>query len=146
MTDDMCFDNALAADTTAPAQLDVGGDMPISIDCGGNGDNFGCLNWQQFSCIADSCPDELTGYINCANMAPAGSDIAMVCATEITGLNNCIMANMTAFQTCAQSRYVACFDTGGGFLPSGAARFQVPAVDLTSLSAAQVSALSALVH
>jgi hypothetical protein len=146
MADEMCFDNALLADTTPAARLDAGGDTPISVDCGGNGDNFPCLTWQQFSCIADSCPDQLTAYINCANMAPMGSDIAMVCATEITGLNTCIETNMTAFQTCAQSRYVACFDTGGGFLPSGAARFAVPPVDLTSLSAAQIGALSALAH
>jgi hypothetical protein len=143
MTDEMCFDNALAADTTPAAQLDVGMGMTISVDCGGNGMNFPCLTWQQFSCIGDSCPDQLGAYINCANMAPMGADIRTVCASQIAALNTCIETNMTAFQTCAQSRYVACFDTGGGFLPSGAARFAVPNVDLTSLTPAQLGALAA---
>ncbi|GAB4109623.1 MAG: hypothetical protein OHK0013_45230 [Sandaracinaceae bacterium] len=143
MGDDMCFDNALLADRTPAAQLDVGMGMTVSVDCGGNGMNFPCLTWQQYSCIADSCPDQFAGFVECATMAPMGSDVQMVCATQIMALNTCIEMNMTAFQTCAQSRLVGCFDTGGGFLPSGAARFAVPNVDLSALTPAQLSALAA---
>ncbi|GAB4216121.1 MAG: hypothetical protein OHK0013_42260 [Sandaracinaceae bacterium] len=143
MGDDMCFDGALLADRTPAAQLDVGMGMTVGVDCGGNGDNFPCLTWQQFSCIGDSCPDELGAYVDCANTAPMGSDLQMVCAAQLMALDTCIARNMTAYEACTGTRLVACFDTSGGFLPAGAARFALPDVDLTSLTPVQLDALAA---
>jgi len=142
--DDVCFDNALLADTTAAGTVDVGMGMNLGVDCGGNGDNFSCLTWQNLSCIGDSCPAELNTYIECASMVPMGGDVMTACATQITGLNDCQMANSTALSTCGRSRVVACFDTGGGFVPSRSAELSLPAFDLSSLSAQQLRSLQAM--
>ncbi|MBX3269982.1 MAG: hypothetical protein KF729_06955 [Sandaracinaceae bacterium] len=106
--DATCQSNALRADTTAPTNVDFGGGMSESINC------FGCFNWMINACIFDSCPSQFGACIECSDFC---DDATAGCEAEETALNTCIDANISALQTCANSRASMCFATGGGFLP-----------------------------
>jgi hypothetical protein len=105
-----CRQAALEADTMTPGVVAVGGGMTQMIDC------VGCTEWQVNSCIFDECPAEFGTFAMCAGMGTPET-IMTRCADEITALNGCIMTNMAAVQTCANSRASMCFSPPSGFFP-----------------------------
>ncbi|MEZ4340143.1 MAG: hypothetical protein R3B82_26270 [Sandaracinaceae bacterium] len=117
-TDAACQQAALDADTTAPVNVDVGGGMSESIDCSG------CFNWMINACIFDSCPTEFGACIECSDLCDSST---AGCETEEAAFDSCITTNMTALQSCVNSRAAMCFSTSAPFFPSfDRPEFQLP--------------------
>ncbi|MDW8245334.1 MAG: hypothetical protein RMJ84_02045 [Sandaracinaceae bacterium] len=119
----MCIDQALMSDRTPSARLHLGEDamgrsIIATIDCGGNGDNWSCLAWQDFSCVGDQCPDQLRAFIRCAVMVMNPNEVRNRCMSEIMALNQCLMMRQSAYRACLEMRIPLCFQLSGGALPS----------------------------
>lgn len=118
-----CANNALDADPT-PTTTIMLGTMSSALGCSD------CYYWQLQTCFGDSCPTEFNAYLMCD---PDTAD----CTSQETALDTCITANMTAINTCANSRVGGCFSTTAGFLPT---QVQAPAI---AIDPARIDALAA---
>lgn len=114
--DSDCLGAALMADTTAPINMTFEGGMGTSeleLDC-----QF-CFVLQQFHCASVVCPMYASPALVCDNTTDAD-----MCMGEFDALNGCLDAlsdtDQMTFDNCFQESVGACFDAGGGFLPSGA--------------------------
>ena len=122
---DACYDAGVAADTSPVGRAYAGDSAAgtptfVEISCGGTPDGmagnvFGCETWQQFSCITDSCPAEFGAALMCYQANPMTGETA--CASQLTALRSCQMADQTALSACVQSRARACFQAPSGFAP-----------------------------
>lgn len=107
-SDGACQNTCVMNDTTAGTTIDLGGGMTDTLDCNG------CWGWQLNSCIYASCSAEFGACIACDDQCDPDT---AGCETEEGALNTCITTNMSAIQTCANTRLSMCFGAGGGFLP-----------------------------
>ncbi|MEC7520367.1 MAG: hypothetical protein VYE22_10905 [Myxococcota bacterium] len=101
----MCLEEALMNDAYPDGSVTFPDGSMQPIDC-----DF-CWNWQVQSCIAETCPSEFMAWAMCDSMT-------MDCSAQTTAINECIMMNGSAINSCANPRVSACFDMGSGFLPS----------------------------
>lgn len=117
MDDGTCLFGALEADTTATISMTFEGasgtDM-LDLNCGL------CFDLQRFHCFSQVCPDESSPFLVCNPMMDAD-----MCMGEQTAIQTCLdgiamgSAEETTLNDCFNSQVGACFDAGGGFLPSG---------------------------
>ena len=114
--DTSCLGPALQGDTTPTIAMtyDAGGMTDVlDLDCAG------CYQFQLAHCFSEPCPTQTTPWLICNPM----SDPDM-CEGEQTALQTCLdgiamgSAEETALNDCGNAQIGACFDAGGGFLPS----------------------------
>lgn len=104
-----CLDTAFAADATPGTTLD--GSPFACADC---------YNYQTVLCYARTCPAEFNTFAMCRNAGMSD------CMAEQMALVDCLNANSTALNDCANSEVVRCFATSSGFLPDFSPRYVEP--------------------
>lgn len=90
-----CQLEAMEADPT-PAQLIDGVGDTLAIDC------RQCVDWQTFSCIAESCPEEALRFQRCRSLTPNAP-----CDAESNAMFTCAAASPT-FRPCQATRDPTC--------------------------------------
>jgi len=114
--DTSCLGPALQGDTTPTISMTFeapGGSDALDLDCAG------CYQFQLAHCFSDPCPSQTTPWLVCNPAMDAD-----MCMGEQTALQTCLdgiamgSAEETALNNCGNAQIGACFDTGGGFLPS----------------------------
>ncbi len=122
--DGTCLGNALSADTT-PSVTMPAGTSSIPLDCGT------CFDIQRFHCFSQVCPDSASPFLVCDRTTDPDR-----CEGEMTALQTCLNGfgegspQRTTLNECFNTQVIACFNTSGGFLPTG-----FPAIDFAQFSA-----------
>jgi hypothetical protein len=96
-----CENDCLAADTTEPTPLAIGGGDVIDLDC------QGCFEYQRLGCEYRVCPTEVARCLTCP--ADRCDRTTPGCETEESELDACLDENMADFAPCAVERTAACF-------------------------------------
>lgn len=110
--DGTCLFGALEADTTPSIAMTFDTET-LDLNCG-----F-CFDLQRFHCFSQVCPSQASPYLVCNPMMDAD-----MCMGEQMALVTCLdgiadgSAQETTLNECFNAQVGACFDAGGGFLPS----------------------------
>lgn len=134
-TDSDCAVAALQADSTPAVGMPIG-TTPIDLDC------FTCFFFQMYHCNSVVCPEEATPAFMCSF-----DESITDCDARFEALDACIdgladgSAEETQFEECWQTQVGACFNTGGGFLPSG-----LEGVDITRINRANLDRFMSIVN
>lgn len=115
--DGTCLFGALMADTTASISMSfegASGTTELDLNCGL------CFDLQRFHCFSQVCPAEASPFLVCDNTMDAdmcmGEQMALVACLDGIAEGS---ADETTLNECFNTQVGACFDAGGGFLPSG---------------------------
>lgn len=108
--DGACVQAGLDADTTPSERVALGMERTVAIACGNAAsDEFGCVGWQSRSCFADHCPAEFGRYLECERSVGGPEAAGTACASQVSALDACLMANASALAPCFDERIRPCF-------------------------------------
>ena len=96
--DTACITAALAADTTAGAEVQLAGGEVLSVTC------EICYTWQEASCTYEPCATQEEACVACGECDTAVAG----CEAEETALADCRTANVDTINTCRTSRPLTC--------------------------------------